>query len=60
MNTEGKKKYIITLMGCDDYTDIPIELTNLELDLVKRISEKSKEISYISCMPVLLFHEEEG
>lgn len=46
-------KYIISLSGCDDSTIFYYELTDFEYDLIKKISEKSKEESTYQCMPIL-------
>ena len=52
-----RKEYVINLIGCDDYTCLKMELTDDELNLVKRICNLSKETSEISCMPVMEVEE---
>lgn len=53
------KKYTITLQGCDGYTDIDMELSNEQLELIQKISKLSMEISTIDCEPVLTIEEYE-
>lgn len=52
-----KKKYFITLIGCDDITRFQIELSNEELELVKKLCRKSKETSEYGCMPTMEVEE---
>lgn len=51
------KLYNIILKGCDADTIIPIELTEEELRLVRKIGKLSQSISEYSCMPILLINE---
>lgn len=52
------KLYNIILKGCgDDDTVIPIELTEEEFELIKKIGKLSQSISEYSCMPILLINE---
>lgn len=48
-----KKRYEIELRGCDDSTFFQIGLTDKEHTLLKRISDKSKQLSKYDCMPQL-------
>lgn len=43
----------ITLVGCDDYTTFNLTVNNDELNFLKVLSEKSKEVSTYGCMPTL-------
>lgn len=52
-----KKKYEITLVGCDDETCFKMELTEEEAELLQRVSNVSKETSTYSCMPFLHIEE---
>ena len=52
-----KKNYFITLIGCDDITRFQMELSNEELELVKKICQKSEETSEYSCMPTMEVEE---
>ena len=51
------KLYNIILEGCDADTVIPIELTEEEFKLIKKIGKLSQSISEYSCMPILLINE---
>lgn len=53
MPEREKKPYIISLIGCDDQTDFKMELTDNELDLLKRVAAKSVETSTYGCMPIM-------
>lgn len=46
-------KYWIVLHGCDAETEIPIELTRREVELIEKISKLSKQYSEYPCMPTL-------
>ena len=59
MKDMNKEKYKITLIGCDDITIIPVELTDEEHELIREISEKSKQTSTYGCMPVMVIEVEE-
>ena len=48
-----KTTYEIELVGCDDYTTIYMELTSEEYELLKRVSDLSKEASEYDCMPII-------
>ena len=51
------KNYKITLMGCDDYTEFNMDLTEDEVKLVQRICELSKGASDYACMPIMTCEE---
>lgn len=55
-----KKNYFITLIGCDDITRFQMELSNEELDLVKKLCRKSKETSEYICMPTMEVEEDKS
>lgn len=46
-------KVEISLDGCDDYTKFEMEVTEAELEFLKRIAAKSEEVSTYGCMPTL-------
>lgn len=46
-------KYIIALHGCNDSTIFEMELTEEEYKLVKKIADKSEEVSTYGCMPIM-------
>ena len=52
-------KHKIELVGCDDTTSFYMELTDGELNLllIKRVSELSKETSEYGCMPTMWIDE---
>ena len=52
-----KKSYFITLRGCDDMTRFRIELSNEELEFVKKLCKKSEETSTYICMPIMEVEE---
>ena len=52
-----KKVYSINLNGCDDNTRFNMALSPEEYELVKRIADKSEEVSTYICMPVLEVEE---
>ena len=54
-----KKNYFITLIGCDDITRFQMELSNEELELVKKLCQKSEETSVYICMPTMEVEEVE-
>ena len=43
----------IQLVGCDDSTEFEYLVSAAEFELLKKISEKSKEVSEVSCMPTM-------
>jgi hypothetical protein len=47
------KTYRICLDGCDDSTCFDIDLTDDELEVVKKLEKLSKETSTYGCMPTL-------
>lgn len=52
-----RKNYFITLVGYDDITRFQMELSNEELELVKKLCQKSEETSEYSCMPTMNVEE---
>lgn len=50
---ETLKKYIITLYGCDDITNIPMYLDEKQLKLIEALCKKSEECSEYGCMPTM-------
>lgn len=55
-----KKNYFITLIGCDDITRFQMELSNEELELVKKLCQKSEETSEYVCMPTMEVEEDKS
>ena len=49
--------YIVRLTGCDDETEIPMDLTPNEADLIRRLSAASHQASEYGCMPKLHLEE---
>ena len=49
--TDSKKLYEILLSGCDDSTVFLMDLSELEYDVLARVSEKANETSTYTCMP---------
>ena len=43
----------ISLQGCDDETTFDFPLLDSEYCLLKRIAEKSQEVSTYGCMPIM-------
>lgn len=55
---EGTMKlYKITLIGCDDNTSINIRLNKSQIEIIKDISERTKQESTYGCMPVMYVDE---
>jgi hypothetical protein len=52
------KIYKITLVGCDDMTEMFYPLNDEQAELIKNICELSKEKSDYSCMPTMKIEEE--
>ena len=48
-----KREYKICLMGCDDWTEFTVELTEDEANLLRRVSELSHKTSTYGCMPIM-------
>ncbi len=51
------KTYKIGVHGCDDSTEIEMELTETEWTLVRRIARKITETSTYGCMPTMEIEE---
>ncbi len=51
--------YSIKLQGCDDNTRITMNLSDDEYKLIKRLAERSEELSEYKCMPVLKIKTQE-
>ena len=47
------KSVKITLSGCDDRTTFNLEVTDEELDILKRVSIMSEKESSYGCMPIM-------
>ena len=52
-----KKKYRISVHGCDDSTIIEKELTKDELKIIKSVATEVTETSDYGCMPVMYIEE---
>lgn len=46
-------KYQISVNGCDATTNFEMELTDDEVEIVKRVAAKCTETSTYSCMPTI-------
>lgn len=55
---EGKKKYRISIHGCDDSTIFSMELSDIEKELIDKLSQFSHDESSYGCMPILDIAEE--
>lgn len=53
----NKRLYYISVIGCDDQTDLRVELTDEEALIVSRIAIMTMERSHYDCMPVLNIEE---
>lgn len=49
--------WTIKLRGCDDNTYFDMELSDNDLDTLRRVSELSKQHSKETCMPTLHLEE---
>ena len=52
-----RKKYQIKLRGCDANTIMEFELSDTEVELLKKVAQKSEEVSVTWCMPELEIRE---
>ena len=52
-----KKKYRISVHGCDDSTIIEKELTEDELKIIKSVAMEVTETSEDRCMPIMIIEE---
>lgn len=52
-----KKKYKISVHGCDDSTTIVKELTEKELKLIQSVADEVSEASEYQCMPTMEIKE---
>ena len=48
----------VYLWGCDDTTEFTIDVTQKEIELLERLSKKSKEVSTYACMPTFSYQLE--
>lgn len=55
-----KKKYKISVHGCDDSTTIVKELTEKELKLIQSVADEVTEASEYQCMPTMEIKELES
>ena len=46
-------KINIRLVGCDDTTEFDMDMTPKEYKFLKKIAEKSIEVSEYACMPIM-------
>ena len=46
-------KINIRLVGCDDTTEFDMDITPKEYEFLKKIAEKSIEVSEYACMPIM-------
>jgi hypothetical protein len=47
------KDHMITLVGCDNITQVQILLTQDQVEFVQRLCEKTEEISEFQCQPTM-------
>ena len=52
-----KKKYRISVHGCDDSTIIEKELTEDELKIIQSVASEVTETSEYGCMPIMEVEE---
>ena len=52
-----KKKYRISVHGCDDSTIIEKELTEDELKIIQSVASEVTETSEYGCMPIMIVEE---
>ena len=52
-----KKKYRISVHGCDDSTIIEKELTEDELNVIQSVASEVTEASQYGCMPTMSVEE---
>ena len=52
-----KKKYRISVHGCDDSTIIEKELTEDELKTIRSVAAEVTETSEYGCMPIMIIEE---
>lgn len=55
----SKELVYIRLQGCDDNTTFDMELSKEELEILRKVSERSKKVSRYRCMPTLSLIEGE-
>ena len=53
MSMEEKRRYIITLHGCDDSTKIEMDITDAEHEFLQRMSDHVLDASKYGCMPTM-------
>lgn len=46
-------KHIIEVLGCDDYTIVPMELTEAEVAVIQRLADMVKAAESNRCKPVI-------
>ena len=44
-------RHIIEVLGCDDYTTVPMELTDAELSVIKRLADMVESARSTQCKP---------
>jgi len=49
----SKKNYKVSIHGCDDSTIFEIEMTKAEYVFLKKIADRSQEVSTYGCMPII-------
>lgn len=52
-----KKKYRISVHGCDDSTVIEKELTQQEFKIIKEVAQEVTKVSHYICMPTMVIEE---
>lgn len=56
--SSDKKKIGVAICGCDDTTSFFIDLSEVELNILKIISEISIKVSTYGCMPKIEIYED--
>lgn len=46
-------RHIIEVLGCDDYTTVPMELTEAEVAVIQRLADMVKAAESSRCKPVI-------
>ena len=54
---ENRKLYYIENIGCDDTTEMEIELTDEEYTFLKRVFDALNDKSEYACMPRIYVYE---
>jgi hypothetical protein len=50
-------KYKISIDGCDDSTEVVLDLTKSQVKVIEELAEKASEVSTYGCMPTIAIIE---